>query len=78
MLLVNEHKVKLPKSYFKILYLYPAYNDTYVFLGMISLKKDCVVHVDKEGNIAMPFNTQGMYRGYIKSNGETEIKMYKE
>ncbi len=37
-----------------------------------------LIAVDKEGNIAMPFNTQGMYRGYIKSNGETEIKMYKE
>jgi beta-aspartyl-peptidase (threonine type) len=37
-----------------------------------------LIAIDKNGNIAMPFCTEGMYRGYIKSNGETEIKMYKE
>lgn len=37
-----------------------------------------LIAVDKEGNIAMPFNTKGMYRGYIKSNGETAIKIYNE
>lgn len=51
MLLKNEHKVKLPKTYYKILYLYPALNDTFVFLGMVGLRKDCVTHVDKDGKI---------------------------
>ena len=37
-----------------------------------------LIAVDKEGNIAMPFNTKGMYRGYIKSTGETAIKIYEE
>jgi L-asparaginase / beta-aspartyl-peptidase len=37
-----------------------------------------LIAVDKEGNIAMPFNTAGMYRGYIKSTGEKEIKIYKD
>jgi beta-aspartyl-peptidase (threonine type) len=37
-----------------------------------------LIAVDKDGNIAMPFNTKGMYRGYIKSNGETAIKIYNE
>ncbi len=37
-----------------------------------------LIAVDKNGNIAMPFCTEGMYRGYIKSNGETAIKIYKQ
>lgn len=35
-----------------------------------------IIAVDKEGNIAMPFNTSGMYRGYIKP-GERVVKIYK-
>lgn len=35
-----------------------------------------LIAVDKNGNIAMPFNTKGMYRGYIKSTGETDIAIY--
>lgn len=37
-----------------------------------------LIAVDKNGNIAMPFNTAGMYRGYIRSNGKTEVKIYQE
>ena len=29
-----------------------------------------VIGIDKNGNILMDFNTEGMYRGYRKSNGE--------
>jgi beta-aspartyl-peptidase (threonine type) len=36
-----------------------------------------VIAVDKNGNIAMPFNTSGMYRGYINSIGQKEILIYK-
>ena len=36
-----------------------------------------VVALDKNGNIAMPFNTPGMYRGYAKL-GERVVKIYKE
>ncbi len=35
-----------------------------------------VICLDKTGNITMPFNTTGMYRGYLKSNGEKEISIY--
>ncbi len=35
-----------------------------------------VVAVDKNGNVAMPFNTSGMYRGYVKSTGEKEIAIF--
>lgn len=37
-----------------------------------------VVCVDKDGNVAMPFNTPGMFRAYVKSNGETAVLMFKE
>ncbi len=33
--------------------------------------------LDKYGNVAMPFNSAGMYRGYIKSDGSKEVKIYK-
>jgi beta-aspartyl-peptidase (threonine type) len=36
-----------------------------------------VIAVDANGNIAMEFNTDGMFRGYIKSNGEKEIAIFK-
>lgn len=37
-----------------------------------------LIAIDKEGNISMSFNTAGMTRGYIKTNGETDIKLYKD
>ena len=36
-----------------------------------------VIALDKNGNIAMPFNTAGMYRGAVTENGEVEIYIYK-
>lgn len=35
-----------------------------------------VIALDKFGNVAMPFNTAGMYRGYAKP-GERVVKIYK-
>jgi beta-aspartyl-peptidase (threonine type) len=37
-----------------------------------------VVAIDKKGNIAMPFNTQGMFRGYKLNNESTVVKLFKE
>ena len=37
-----------------------------------------LIAVDAHGNIAMPFNTEGMYRGFKKSNGDSKISIYKE
>lgn len=37
-----------------------------------------MIALDKNGNMAMPFNTQGMYRGYINSKGERKVLMYKD
>ena len=36
-----------------------------------------VIALDRKGNIAMPFNSAGMYRGYIK-NGKAEVAIYKD
>lgn len=35
-----------------------------------------LIAIDKEGNIAMPFNTNAMYRGFEKSTGEKEVAIY--
>ena len=37
-----------------------------------------LVAVDKEGNVAMPFSTEGMYRGYVKTNGKVVVEIYKD
>jgi beta-aspartyl-peptidase (threonine type) len=36
-----------------------------------------VIAIDANANIAMEFNTSGMFRGYLKSNGEKEIEIFK-
>ena len=36
-----------------------------------------LIALDKDGNIAMPFNTAGMYRGAVTENGEIEVEIYK-
>jgi beta-aspartyl-peptidase (threonine type) len=37
-----------------------------------------VIAIDKDGNIAMPFNSLGMYRGYIDANGKVVVEIYKD
>ena len=37
-----------------------------------------VIALDAKGNFAMPFNTAGMYRGYVKADGKPSISIYKE
>lgn len=36
-----------------------------------------VIALDKKGNVAMPFNSAGMYRGFMK-NGRAEVYIYKD
>ena len=36
-----------------------------------------VICIDAKENIAMPFNTKSMYRGYIKSDGKAVTLIYK-
>jgi L-asparaginase / beta-aspartyl-peptidase len=35
-----------------------------------------LIAIDKDGNITMPFNTNAMFRGYVKSSGEQEVAIY--
>ena len=36
-----------------------------------------LIAIDRQGNIALPFNTSGMYRGYVDPNGKFVIEIYK-
>ena len=36
-----------------------------------------VIALDRNGNFAMPFNSEGMYRGYVKADGKSEVLIYK-
>lgn len=35
-----------------------------------------IIAVDYQGNIAMPFNTTAMFRAFVKSTGESEVKIF--
>lgn len=37
-----------------------------------------IIAVDKKGNIAMPFNTPGMFRGFIRAGGDMKVAMFGE
>jgi beta-aspartyl-peptidase (threonine type) len=36
-----------------------------------------LIAIDKDGNIALPFNTSGMYRGYVDPSGKFVVEIYK-
>jgi L-asparaginase / beta-aspartyl-peptidase len=36
-----------------------------------------LIALDKNGNVAMPFNTDGMYRGTVTEDGKIEVLIYK-
>ncbi len=36
-----------------------------------------LIALDKDGNYAMPFNTSGMYRGKVGSDGKVSVEIYK-
>lgn len=36
------------------------------------------IAIDRGGNVAMPFTDNGMYRGYIKSDGKLVVKIYQD
>ena len=37
-----------------------------------------IIALDKDGNIAAPFNTPGMYRGWVKGDGKAHTAMYSD
>jgi len=36
-----------------------------------------LIAIDRQANIALPFNTSGMYRGYVDPNGKFVVEIYK-
>jgi L-asparaginase / beta-aspartyl-peptidase len=36
-----------------------------------------LIAIDRNGEIALPFNTNGMYRGYVDPNGKIVVEIYK-
>jgi L-asparaginase / beta-aspartyl-peptidase len=36
-----------------------------------------LIAIDRNGNIALPFNTNGMYRGYVDPNGKFVVDIYR-
>ena len=36
-----------------------------------------VIALDAKGNVAMPFNSEGMYRGFVKADGKPTVLIYK-
>jgi len=37
-----------------------------------------IIALDRQGNVAMPFNTAGMYRGYVDPSGAMVIRIYRD
>ena len=37
-----------------------------------------LIAVDSFGNVAVPFNCEGMYRGYINSDGIRRVDIYRD
>ncbi len=37
-----------------------------------------IIAIDKHGNVAMPFSTPGMFRGYVKGDGKYVVQMFKD
>ncbi len=37
-----------------------------------------LIAIDKEGNVELPFSTEGMYRGYVKNDGEIVVSIYRD
>ncbi len=51
MILSESHELQLQKTYDKVLYLYPAYNQTYAFLARRAAGKEVFVHCSRHGKI---------------------------
>ncbi|MDB5864368.1 MAG: asparaginase, partial [Betaproteobacteria bacterium] len=35
-----------------------------------------LVAVDRAGRVALPFNTEGMYRGFVRADGELAVDIF--
>jgi beta-aspartyl-peptidase (threonine type) len=47
-------------------------------LGRLPKDSGGLIALDRNGTVAMPFNTEGMYRGYITQDGKAQVKIYRD
>ena len=53
--------------------------DEVVMKQLVDMKGEGgVIAIDRKGNITMPFNAEGMYRGYIREKGPGKTFIYKD
>lgn len=53
--------------------------DDVVMKQLVDIKGEGgVIAIDQKGNIVMPFNSEGMYRGYIREKGQGKTFIYKD
>ncbi len=60
---------------YKSLNLVEAANETIEHLRAIG-GEGGLIAVDARGNVALPFNSEGMYRAFIISDGEPIVEIY--
>jgi L-asparaginase / beta-aspartyl-peptidase len=75
MLGVSAYDVAARMKY-KNLTLEQAANETINYLAEIG-GEGGLIAVDASGNVVLPFNSEGMYRGFVDVNGEFVIEIYK-
>ena len=61
---------------YKGISLEQAANETIAHLTQIG-GEGGLISVDASGNVTLPFNSDGMYRGYLNSDSEPHIEIYK-
>ncbi len=64
---------------------YTVYNLIWRFSDEVVMRKlvtfggeGGVIAMDRRGNVAMPFNSSGMYRGYIGADGRATTAIYRD
>lgn len=66
----------------RVRYLEETIHDAaeYVVMGVLAEQSadGGVIAMDPEGNVAMPFNTSAMLRGYLRAGGEPEVAIFRE
>ncbi len=75
MLGVSAYDVAARMKY-KGLLLKDAARETIDYLGSIR-GEGGLIAVDTQGNITMPFNSEGMYRGYVESANNCVVEIYR-
>ena len=80
----NEHLIRAAVGYdisalieYKGLTINEAANEVVMHKLMESGGEGGVIALDRNGNFAMPFTTEGMYRACIRADGSSEVMMYK-